>query len=531
MDTMRITDLGSGLKGINFEAWGGIDNFLMATSSGAGGTAKPMLLKRVVPWLAKANNMTANAVASLPFDILKENGDIYDTSLDWQNNLGGMPAPSKLIWNLASSLCGGKAYIIPTTTNKGIADLHYCAPHTCVPLITTTGLVSLSRTSDWGAAGRYYPAGLDETDERRKSGPSGEMMYFWLPDSDIEIGPAKTHPMSTALTSSELLADMDQTLKTYAERGFVPPTILAAKGMPKGGEVQKAENWWNSFLRGWSNTVGKILNAEALDVKQVGAGFEAMRTVYRDLTKQQIENIGAAHGIPAALFMSDMSFASEVNPIVKIWYSTSEFVSIYQCIQDTFNEQLFNRYGLHMVFKPETLDAFQEDEMKRANAFREYVSARIRPSIVANWLGIDMPEVNGVKLEYSALDEDFNRSLVDKPVAPTNDPGLPPDQTPLPAPTSGYSQTGFGGKSVALDASQINELHLWCEIAQRDIRKGKIRAFQTKTLPEWMAESIRCKLKTAANELDVLKAFDISGADQLTNLVEAIRLEVEAIDK
>jgi hypothetical protein len=142
-----------------------------------------------------------------------------------------------------------------------------------------------------------------------------------------------------------------------------------------------------------------------------------------------------------------------------------------------------------------------------------------------------MPEVDGVKLEYDALDEDFNRAMTDKPVAPTNDPGLPPSQTPLPAPTEGFSQTGFGGKSVALDASQINELHLWCEIAQRDIRKGKIRAFQTKTLPEWMAENIRGKLKTAANELDVLKAFDIGGTDELTKLVEAIGWEVRAIDK
>ena len=518
-----------GLKTFSFDSMGGIESFLQMTAGG--GYNRPALLQRVVPWLAKANNMTANAVADLPFDFLKEDGSEYDTSADWKNNLGGIPNPKKLIRNLASSLCFGKAYVIPTTMDARIVELHYCAPHTVSPIITTKGLISLSRTSDYGQAGMYVPAGED------KGSYTGEMMYFWLPDASVEVGPAKTYPMGTALLSTELLVNMDATLKTYSERGFVPPTILAAHGIAKEGEREKTENWWNRFLRGALDQVSKIINAEAMDVKQIGAGFGELRTVYHDLTRQQIENIGASHGIPGALFMSDMAFASEFNAMIKFWYSTSEFINIYHTIEDTFNTQLLDRFGLHMVFKPETLDAFQEDENKRSNAYRMYISTNMRPSIAAEMLGLDLPD----GIEYASLDEKYDHPLVDKPVAPTNDPALPPSEDPVHA-------TPFGGKTVSvtpmpeyeatmtrpveLDAQQIKDLDLWRQVASRNYAKGKGKAedFKCESVPDYITTPIRDRLKLADDELAVLKAFDVYGDQSdrvLVALERALHMEMD----
>src|SRR3990167_8073907 len=113
-------------KSFDFSPWGGIEGFLKASKAGSTGNAAA--LKRLVPDLAKAVDMTAVAVSGLPFDILDENGNVYDTSSDWKNELGGMPNPQKLIYLLASSLCGGAAYIIPTRTPKMIFDLQYVVP-------------------------------------------------------------------------------------------------------------------------------------------------------------------------------------------------------------------------------------------------------------------------------------------------------------------------------------------------------------------------------------------------------------------
>jgi hypothetical protein len=553
---LKMQNIGGDIKTINFDYFGGVDNFL-ALSSGGGGYNRGMLLRRVLPWLAKANNMTANAIADLPFDILKENGDVYDSSADWKDNLGGIPNPKRLIRQIASSLCFGKAYVIPTVLAGGLADMHYCATQTVSPMITTQGLQCFFRTSDYGESGRYVPAGMSTETvpksfpdgkyknldtgawQKMTGGPTtGEMLYFWLPDSDIEIGPAKCYPMSTAALSADLLVNMDATLKTYSERGFVPATILAAHGMPKEGEREKAESWWNKFLRGWTDSVSKIINAESMDVKQVGAGFEALRTVYRDLTRQQIENIGASHGIPGALFMSDMAFASEFNAMIKFWYNTSEFISIYHTIEETFNEQLLNRFKLRMQFKPETLDAFQEDENQRAAAYRMYISTDMRPSIAAEMLGLDLPE----NVEYANLDEKYDKPQVDKPVAPLTDPALPPIENPVHA-------NPFGGKTatvtpmpeyavtqsvqvVELDAQQIKDLDLWRQVAVRNYGKGKGKAedFKCESVPAYITDPIRERLAQADNELDVLKAFDVNAAqsDRVLNTLErAIKLVMD----
>ena len=124
---LKIKNIDKTLKSINFDLWGGFEGFLAATSVGGGGS-KVQELRRVVPWLAKATDMTANAVASLPFAIVDSGGKDIDTSADWQDKLGGMPAPDVLFYKLASSLCLGRAYVIPIVTSKQIAELQYCAP-------------------------------------------------------------------------------------------------------------------------------------------------------------------------------------------------------------------------------------------------------------------------------------------------------------------------------------------------------------------------------------------------------------------
>lgn len=571
-----IKDLGGGLKGVDFSAWGGVENFLRETSTGAGGTAKPQLLRRVNPWLAKANDMTALAIASLPFDILDDAGEIFDTSSAWKDRLGGIPSPAQLFYKLSSSLCLGKAYVIPTVSDRAIVDLHYCAPHTVVPLITVNGLQVFSRTSDWGKSGTYMPAkvyGEDmvvkysgkgdekgwktfETKENEniKAKPTkyqsgeyldidtgekstvnagnytGEMMYFWLTDSDVEMGPAKSYPASVALLSTELLTAMDSTLQVISERGFVPPTLLAVKGMVDETEAARTEAWYNRFLRRWNETVAKLINAETMDIKTLGSGMEDLKTIYSEIKKQAIEDIAASYGIPAAIYMSDMAFATEVNPMIKVWYSTSVFIKIYQCIQDTMNAQLFSKFGLRMQFNPNELDAFQEDEAHRSAAYREYISTDMRPSIAAEMLGLDLPE--GV--EFSALDEFYESRLagnIAKPVNPIGDPSAIPAET-NPIDTLPLEPTPPMKRVVTLKAEEIQDLNLWRQTAVRFQEKSKPLPvdWECKHLPETIAAPIRGRLASAKTVDEVNAAFDIGvtidNTDALMALADAINKAV-----
>jgi len=478
--------------------------------------------------------MTANAVSALPFDILRENGEPYDTSADWKNKTGGLESPESLFYLLASSLCFGRAYLIPQLTSRAIVDMQFVAPQTVRAEITRDGLKWFDRTTDKGAVSRYYPI---------ESELDPVMVYFWLPDSDVEIGPALTHPAGNALLSARLLFNMDGTIATYAERGFIPPTVLGAKGMPGPAEREKAERWWDRFFRGKTDIAAKIINTEALSVVKVGAGMEDIRGAYPELTKQMIENIATAFGIPSGLFMSDMAFATEIKHLIKIWYTTSAFVKVYKAIETGFNEQVLKPWGLKLKFDPNAIDAMQEEEMERATAFSTYVNAGMRPSVAAEMLGIELPQ--GV--EFADLDADMaakqqREQLLaeaqaarfqpqEKEEKPDEEQEKPTEDKPA---EERVREERKAADPLTLTSDQIKELNLWRQIAERNWRKGKgaCADFEVKTLPAEMADDIRERLKYVTGKEDIGQAFEVTGAPAHQDInVEALKMVADAINR
>lgn len=518
-----------GVKSINFDAWGGLDGFLAATSPNGGGTTAQQL-RRVVPWLAKATDMTASAVSNLPFYIYRGK-EVFDSSADWQNKIGGVRNPDNLFYLLASSLCMGRAYLIPQVAGKVIASLQYCSPTSVTPRIDREGLQWFDRTTEHGKTERFYPM------------PKGNppMMYFWLPDPDVEIGPAMTYPAGDALLSASLLFSMDDTIKTYSERGFVPATLLSVKGMPAAGEREKAETWWNRFLRGWTKEAAKILNAELMDVKQVGAGMEQLKGSYSQLTKQAIENIGTSFGIPSGLFMADMSFATEIKHLVKLWYSTSAFVKIYRTIEQTFNDQLLSRWGLELKFAPDEIDAFQEEEVERANSFKVYVDAGFKRSWAAQMIGMEMPEgVTYDMLDVYAeeqADKAFERTQQTKE---TEEEAKNPVDEKEPIPEKKDEDEEKPRKAVTITADQVKDLNLWRQIAERNFKKGKGAAadFECKALDEQTAGIIRLRLQAAKTLEDVTGAFEVQPAEKsymkdmdVERMIQMLELNLRVIEE
>ena len=532
---VSIRDISEGVKSINFDIFGGIDGFLSMTSGGGGDDiTQAQQLRRVVPWLAKAVDMTANAVSALPFDILRENGEPYDTSADWKNKTGGLESPESLFYLLASSLCFGRAYLIPQLTSRAIVDMQFVAPQTVRAEITRDGLKWFDRTTDKGAVSRYYPI---------ESELEPAMIYFWLPDSDVEIGPALTHPAGNALLSARLLFNMDGTIATYAERGFIPPTVLGAKGMPGPAEREKAERWWDRFFRGKTDIAAKIINTEALSVVKVGAGMEDIRGAYPELTKQMIENIATAFGIPSGLFMSDMAFATEIKHLIKIWYTTSAFVKVYKAIETGFNEQVLKPWGLKLKFDPNAIDAMQEEEMERATAFSTYVNAGMRPSVAAEMLGIELPQ--GVKfadLDADLLAKQQREQLLaeaqaarfqpqEKEEKPDEEQEKPTEDKPA---EERVREERKAADPLTLTSEQIKELNLWRQIAERNFRKGKgaCADFEVKSLPEDMAADIRERLKYVTGKEDIGQAFEVTGTPQAHEIDnEAIKTLADAINR
>jgi len=498
MDTpFMMVDRQGQYKSFDFSPWGGIDGFLeMSKNSSQNGS----VYKARVPDLLRAVDMTATAVATLPFDICDEQENIIDSSVDWQNKVGGFDNPQRLIYLIASSLCGGEAYVLPELTSRVVFSLQYLAPHTITPQMDRNGLQYFDRITDQGISERIMPENI---------------LYFWLPDSDVELGPALSHPLGAAASAAGLSLNMANSLNKISERGFIPPTIMGVDGMTLPGEKERVEKWWNSFLRGAFAQIAKIVNAQKVTITQVGAGMEQLKGTYVELKREASEDVAKAFGIPAAIFMSDKAYAAEYNALIKQWYSNSIFTTIYHTIEETFSDQLLKRWGYKMYFRPESIDAFQEDENERGQAVSVLTNAiNTNPKIaylVMDILGYDLTEEQESELE-EIVNETETRQEEDREMQ--QESMNEPDDKPEP-------REQVAVRSVNLTPPMMTDLKTWCDMAKRFYSKGKPIPidFECKALPEEMALPIRDKLRNAKTELDIIKAFEVK--DIITELADS----------
>ena len=144
MTKQRIHVMQDGqIKGIDFDVFGGIDNFLKLTSDGGNGT-HAVKLRTLVPYLQKAISMTGDSVAQLPYYIEDDVDEIIDNDTAW----GAVRNPKTVISKTASSLCGGAAYLLADVGSKGILNLQYLIPSSITPNFnkSTGELESFTRT-------------------------------------------------------------------------------------------------------------------------------------------------------------------------------------------------------------------------------------------------------------------------------------------------------------------------------------------------------------------------------------------------
>lgn len=483
-------------KSIDLSAWGGIDGFLAATS---GGTPDTSPLRKIVPWLNKAHVLTGNAVSQLPYIMTRAGKELdpKETKAAW----GAVKAPQTLMYKVASALCSGAAYVLPDVTSRAIIDLRYLAPSTITPQFDP-------KSGDL----IYFQRSFHNKNENIMP---NNMIYFWLPDDTVEIGAAQITPSTNAILSAGLLASMDKTLKTYGDRGFVPPMYAVAEGMPNKAELERAENVLSMMVRGLWERMVKIVNSKSLIPQKLGAGMEELKGVYLEITRQQIENIGAAYGIPSGIFMSDKAYATEMDALIQTWYTSGVFVTLYQTIEDVLNQQLWYKFDIEAKFDLQRLQAFQKEESDQSTSlaslsstFTKYPEASI---IAAGILGYDLTDEQIADIE-----------------------ALEPEDEPTPDPSTPDALDAPQDNSMDLPSDEENqiaeEMTKWRSFAE----KPRKREFDVKHIPPAMAERIRAGLRSAKSQDEITAVFDsaVKGIGQddtaLRELAAAIEKAVQA---
>ena len=446
---------------------------------------------KAVAWLNRGVKIRANHLTRVPFSIYKGETEI-DTSEDWQNKLQFTKDLKRLLWITEAGLTlSGKCYWRISRGafgGRGIPmELHNMMASTITPIYNTEGR---DESLPFGAL-LYFERDIGQGGIQHLD--VDDVVYFWAPDDSVEIGPPQDYPALASLQAAGVLHAVANFANMFFERGAIKVTLLTTKGHVVEAERSRLKTWWNR-IRGnaWAS---EVMNADQVEAVPIGEGLESLDNT--ELTKEQREDIATALGVPhSMLFSNAANYATSVQDKQNFYEDT--IIPECELIQEVVNEQLLGDLGYRLVFDPQAMAIFQEDEEQRAQAFANYIAAGIKPSIIGEMLGLDLPD--GV--EYSELDEKYERSL---------------EMGDMLA-----EQGGFGGREDEEeddeDEEEMNQprnmmeidLDKWHRRSLNRIKSGKAvcdRPFESEHIPAVILGAIEGALQAAQTAEDIDAVF------------------------
>lgn len=450
-------------------------------------------------------NLTADATANIPFVVYKGENE-FDNSNDWQNKVRFMPRPRDLLrlWRL-SLFMTNTAYGF-MEGNRAIKNLRYLVPTTITPVVDKNeGLKGFKRAL--GGESTFY------------SMEDNRIFYMHRMDHTTEILPSKNSEFRALMSAANILYHADYYIQSFFQRGGIKPALLSVQGVPTPQDREKIESVWDKVVHGWSKYLGKVISAETMDVKVIGEGIDNLKD--NALHQAKIEDIAMAAGMPLSLLLANSANYATAKIEYNTWFRDSVMPWAYW-IQENMNEQLFEPLGLRFEFMPESTEQGQEEERQRAIAYVSYVSAKMKPSVAAQILGIDLP----ADMTYEQLDADYlAQSMVAQPEMKVPDTPEPEEQQE--ERQEAEEEPEEETKSfTTLTIQQLRELELWQDMAFRKLKQKKDLDFPfvCKHIPEEVASRIRDRLPDCKTERDIENAFQMSHRedDSIKQLADAL---------
>ncbi len=462
-----------GIKGISLDDLDTRPGGWTYLSGGPSGTEGVEKYYKAVPWLFRAVQLRSQALSSLPFAILSKGGETLDSSDDYQNKAKIIPDPVGLLYLVEASLVlTGRCYLSRIANTVKTTGLRYLLPTSITPIVTEEkGLVGFKRQ-------------LGTTTLELKV---DDLIYFWTPNPWSEAGPGVA-PAEVAMLACGVLFNVDEFASIFFKRGLVKATLLTVEGTVLPGVLDQLKAWWKRQFSGMQNAWNTGIFNAAVTPVVIGDGIKELENV--TLTREKKEDICTAFGIPQTLLFADAANYATASQDDLHFYSKT-IVPEADKIAGILNEQLFEPLGMQWVFRPETLDVFQEDENQRATAVATYVGAGMPLKIAAQMLGVELPE--GVTWE------DLEPEPVPEALAPFAGPGQPSSLLP----------PGFGKPEQQKPAMRA-DLGKWKRAALKRLKEGKaalFMPFETDAIPDAIYEAIQNGLATATTPEEVKAAF------------------------
>ena len=338
-----------GIKSIPFDAlppdaW----KQLLGTSYASEGDARDVIgLYEQVPWLYRAVELRADAVASMPIKWTRAGSDDeladeprFDFHANWSNILNIIEGWLTLY---------GHAYLFKGVNGAGkVKELRPLHPDTIMPKIDAAkGLTGFERMIQ----GRRLPIALEE------------VVYFWRPSRRHEVGYG-TAPAKAAMSAAGLMSQAMQFNDAYLKQGVIAPTLVTVDGSPTTSDMENLQSWVE-------RVASSLRNAFRARILRAGIKVEQLQPVDMSkfgmdrMTDKQREEIATALGVPYSLLFSGAANYATANAEQFNFYDLT-IVPECDLIAEALNAQLFEALGYELHFAEDELELYQDAETKRA---------------------------------------------------------------------------------------------------------------------------------------------------------------------
>ena len=406
-----------------------------------------------VPAIFRAMLLRANAVASIPFDLVDMKGNVYDSTDEWENKVEFMENPETLFWFIeAAWTLWGKEYLQKSMNKNGVVKI-------LRPLAPASVIYDLKKdicTRKVDNQDKPYPPAIDK-DGKVTRGES--IVCLWSPDPDVEKGPPNKYPAKAALQAMGVLYNMDVATSGFFKRGMLHVTAFSVPPGTQERDKLEFQDKVNNFLTGVRNAWKTIfLNQQDIKPIDLGGGLEALGNL--PLTKEKREDIAIALGIPMSKLFPETSSSLGGGGVVnaddrRLILDTA--LPDWIAIARELNRQVFEPMGYRLQERSKKMAVLQVNETDRATALTSYVNAfNVNPE-VANLMAAQFGITFSDEIQ-NEIDAIIARKNTASPVVPaTTTPTTQPVDEKLNAELLKYQRKALKsvGKSVHFDSDII----------------------------------------------------------------------------
>lgn len=296
-----------------------------------------------VPLVFRASRIRCNSLLRIPFHLVRDDGA---TEAEWPF---AYPL-RKLIWRTrAAGLLTGAGYVLKQSNRFTVKEVMWLNPTT---MQVRWDFTKKQRIFDQYIAGEHFGQWTD-----------ADLVY--LPEFTLrdDIGPGDC-PASVALNSAQLAHYVTRMASTFFESGAMPVTLVTSES-GFGSDTEKVESFFKRAMQGIAQAY-RVLAVRGKDVHIEKIQFPLKDLATPELREQARKDVALAFEIPVTLLDDDANYATAKEHKRSFYDET--VIPDADVFAEEFNAQLLEPLGLHLEFRHEEMDLYQEDERESAQA-------------------------------------------------------------------------------------------------------------------------------------------------------------------